>query len=155
MQTAPRPQDAYIQSQVCLPVTMCLEQREMNEGTDSTQRCLQPLKILFDQLGRPWTVQLLLLLGNSGNTRYHAIREKLKEGEGKAISDATLSKRLSSLTDLGLIERHVIAETPPQVEYALSNAGTETHRHICTMMKWAQQRCHSGSLMPGTSSECS
>ncbi len=127
----------------------------MKEQPESTRSCLEPLKMLFEQLGRPWTVQLLILLGEGGNIRYHEIREGLRKAEGREISDATLSKRLSSLTDLGLVQRHVIAETPPQVEYALSEAGMETYRHICVMTEWAQHRCHSGSLMPRSSDECS
>ncbi len=118
----------------------------MHVHSESEESCLAPLKALFYQLGRPWTVSIVLILGQNQKLRYHEIREAVNDAEKREISDATLSKRLSDLTNLGLVKREVITDTPPQVEYSLTKAGMETYRHLQAMTAWAQEVCHAGHL---------
>ncbi|MBS3795789.1 MAG: helix-turn-helix transcriptional regulator [Candidatus Thorarchaeota archaeon] len=113
---------------------------------------MKPIKALFNQLGRSWTVSIMLQLGEEKELRYHEIREHVNASEEGNISDATLSKRLSDLTKLGLIKRKVITETPPQVTYSLTAAGEDTYNHIQTMTVWAQEMCHSGDSLDLSSS---
>jgi DNA-binding HxlR family transcriptional regulator len=124
----------------------------VHSGPESS--CLEPLKTLFYQLGRRWTLSIILHLGRGQKSRYHEIRDGVNDAEEGEISDATLSKRLSDLTHLGLVNREVVADTPPQVEYALTEAGLETYRHLQVMTTWAQKVCHSGRLKKESIANC-
>lgn len=119
----------------------------MESQLEFDNMCLEPLKAVFSQLGRTWTVPIVVVLGRSETKpRYHEISEKVHNLTGKDISDTMLSKRLSDLSEIGLVKRTVLDESPPQVQYELTEAGTDTFRHVVKMMKWAEHACHKGEL---------
>ncbi|MGV9169815.1 MAG: winged helix-turn-helix transcriptional regulator [Promethearchaeia archaeon] len=113
--------------------------------------CLESLKAVFSQPGRTWTVPIMVVLGRSDSKpRYHEIGEKVSSFTGRDISDTMLSKRLSDLTEIGLVKRIVLAESPPQVQYELTEAGTDTFRYVVKMMKGAEDASHEGDLKTET-----
>jgi DNA-binding HxlR family transcriptional regulator len=123
----------------------------MESQLKSDNMCLKPLKAVFSQLGRTWTVPIVIVLGCSEyNPRYHEINEKVCNLTGKEISDTMLSKRLSDLSEIGIVKRVVLAKSPPQVQYHLTEAGKETFNHIVRMKEWARDACHTGNLNPKT-----
>ena len=64
-----------------------------------------------------WTILLVRDLAE-GCTRFCELERSLS-----GISPRTLSLRLRSLEDEGIVERHTYAEVPPRVEYALTEKG--------------------------------
>jgi DNA-binding HxlR family transcriptional regulator len=64
-----------------------------------------------------WTILLVRDLAE-GRSRFCELERSLT-----GISPRTLSLRLRSLEDGGIIERHTYAEVPPRVEYALTEKG--------------------------------
>ena len=52
---------------------------------------------------------------------------------------ATLSQRLKLLEDEGLIDRRMISEVPPWVEYSLTEKGADLRRAIGPIDLWADR----------------
>lgn len=82
-------------------------------------------------LGRRWTAVIIYMLLQ----KPHRFNELLTAVHG--ISDRLLTERLRELEESGLVERHVIPDSPVRVEYALSEAGRATHPIIAETYRWA------------------
>lgn len=78
--------------------------------------------------------------------RYSEIREQLIASSGREVSDSTLSKKLSELTELNVLSRQSFAEVPPRVEYTLSDAGLALFMKLNNLGAWAREECHGGGL---------
>jgi DNA-binding HxlR family transcriptional regulator len=64
-----------------------------------------------------WTLLLVRDLAE-GRSRFSELERSLA-----GISPRTLSLRLRALEEAGIVERHMYAEVPPRVEYALTDKG--------------------------------
>jgi DNA-binding HxlR family transcriptional regulator len=84
-------------------------------------------------LGQKWVLRIVRELGATPR-RFCELQDAL----GGANS-ATLSQRLKLLEDEGLVDRHVIASTPPWVEYSLTRKGTELDLAIGGIDAWAER----------------
>jgi len=116
--------------------------RRNNKGV-----CLAPLLSVVRLLGRIWTIPLILVLGESGSSmRYTEIRKQLIALSDRGVADSTLSKKLSELTELGILSRKSFAEVPPRVEYSLSDAGLALFMKLNDLGAWTREECHSGGL---------
>jgi DNA-binding HxlR family transcriptional regulator len=71
-------------------------------------------------MGRRYALGLLSLVANRGVIRFNELRSRLGE-----VSTSTLSARLADLERAGLIARTVYPDTPPRVEYSLTERGRE------------------------------
>ena len=87
--------------------------------------CLCPATPLARVMGRRYALGLLSLVANSDTVRFNELRSRLG-----SVSSSTLSARLSDLEEAGLIERTVHPDTPPRVEYSL----TERGRALCGVL---------------------
>lgn len=76
-------------------------------------------------MGRRYALGLLSLVANSGTIRFNELQSRLG-----AISSSTLAARLADLEQAGLIARTVHPDTPPRVEYSLSERG----RELCAVL---------------------
>jgi len=63
---------------------------------------------------------------------------ELQDALGGANS-ATLSQRLKLLEDEGLVDRRLVSETPPWVEYSLTDKGADLRRAINGIDRWADR----------------
>ena len=86
----------------------------------SSGDCLCPATPLAKVMGRRYALGLLSIVANSGTIRFNELRNRLG-----AVSSSTLAARLSDLENAGLIRRTVHPDTPPRVEYALTERGRE------------------------------
>ena len=87
--------------------------------------CLCPATPLAKVMGRRYALGLLSLVANSSVIRFNELRGRLG-----AVSSSTLAARLSDLEEAGLIARTVTPDTPPRVEYSL----TERGRELCVVL---------------------
>lgn len=71
---------------------------------------------LLELLTRPWTLQILWYLENSGPLRFGALK---KQVEG--ISARVLTERLRLLEESGFIFRHYEQTIPPKVTYGITD----------------------------------
>jgi DNA-binding HxlR family transcriptional regulator len=87
----------------------------------------------LDVLGQKWVMRIVSSLGNR-TQRFCELQDAL----GGANS-ATLSQRLKMLEDEGLIDRTIVSEVPPWVEYSLTDKGADLRRAIAKIDRWADR----------------
>ena len=98
-------------------------------------------------LGRQWTIPLILFLGKQAEgIRYSEIRNNLCEESSNVIGDSSLSRKLTELTNLGIIDRKSYDEVPPRVEYGLTNIGMSLFHALEQLAEWTREQCHNGTL---------
>jgi DNA-binding HxlR family transcriptional regulator len=95
---------------------MALKRRKSKVGAPPPQ-C--PLTECMKLLGGAWTPYIVWHL-SGGPRRFSELRADIPR-----ISAKVLSTRLRALDEKGVVERTVVATTPPSVEYALSDLGQE------------------------------
>ena len=84
-------------------------------------------------LGQKWVLRIVRELGMR-TQRFCELQDAL----GGANS-ATLSQRLKLLEDEGLIDRTLVSETPPWVEYSLTSKGSDLRSAIAGIDRWADR----------------
>jgi len=103
------------------------------EGTEHV--CLCPLKGIIDIISKKWALLIINALGNSGKLRFNGLMEKLA-----GVSPKTLSDTLKILKKEKLINKETFKETPPRVEYTLTEDGKELRKAIIPLLEWATNR---------------
>jgi len=84
-------------------------------------------------LGQKWVLRIIRSLGEQ-TQRFCELQDSL----GGANS-ATLSQRLKLLEDEGLIDRRMVSEVPPWVEYSLTDKGADLRAAIIGIDRWAER----------------
>ncbi len=84
-------------------------------------------------LGQKWVMRIVRVLGER-TQRFCELQDAL----GGANS-ATLSQRLKLLEDEGLVDRTMVSEVPPWVEYSLTTKGSDLRRAIHGIDRWADR----------------
>lgn len=95
---------------------------------------LEGANALIEFLARRHSLDVLWLLHEESPLRFRAIKRALR------ASPVTLSARLDVLERAALIERHDFMETPPRVEYRLTEQGAAIVRVIMPLVGWAAER---------------
>lgn len=113
-----------------------------------------PSRGLVDRIGDRWTILVIGALA-TGPLRYGGIAEQVS-----GISPRMLSQTLKGLERDGLITREAHAETPPRVEYALTERGATLRPVLLAVEDWARahmaevlasrERFDSAARTPGT-----
>jgi DNA-binding HxlR family transcriptional regulator len=92
---------------------------------------------LFQQslelVGKRWSSAILLAIAN-GETRFSEIIASVP-----GLSDRLLSVRVKELEHAGLIERQVIASTPVQVRYGLTDRGTDLMASLQPLVEYGHR----------------
>jgi len=83
-------------------------------------------------LERRWAL-LIIVAVSSGEVRFNAFLDSVP-----GISPRMLSERLRDLERAGLIERRVLPQSPPAVEYRLTARGRELEPLIAALRAYAQ-----------------
>ena len=82
----------------------------------SYEGMLCPIARTLERVGEWWSI-LILRDAMTGITRFEDFQKHL------GISPNMLSRRLSGLVDTGFLERHLYSESPPRMEYRLTERG--------------------------------
>lgn len=93
-------------------------------------RC--PLEYGLDLFGGKWKSRILCVLSSGKKLRYSALRNAICN-----ISDAVLSATLKELMASGLVSRRPFEETPPHVEYELTDKGRSVIPILQGICAWA------------------
>ena len=110
----------------------------MNVSKANETNTISPLGEMVSHLGRPCTVPLIFALGErSYSTNIRELRKSI-DLSGKRISQAALSKCLSGLTEIGLVEATVHADSPPNAEYHLTSKGKQLYGHLVQLRHLAE-----------------
>ena len=91
-----------------------------------------PMRATLALLGQKWVPRIV----------YELMRGKRRFNELACVvggcNSRTLRDRLVGLEELGVIERHVIAVTPPWVEYELTEKGQKLGEVLRRLEEWAR-----------------
>ena len=90
-----------------------------------------PVACALDRIGEKWTLLILRDLMLHPSRRFQDFIESLK-----GCAPNTLSARLSSLEQLGLVERRQYEQHPPRMEYVLTEAGRELRPVLKALRAW-------------------
>src|SRR3954470_22694159 len=86
----------------------------------------------IELVGKRWTGAIVAVL-LEGPARFSEIRDCVPD-----LSDRLLSERLKELEAEGIVERHVLDETPVRVEYALTEKGQALEPAVLALKRWAR-----------------
>jgi DNA-binding HxlR family transcriptional regulator len=100
-----------------------------------TTRAGCPIADLFAMLGQPHMLDLLsALLASSGRPlRFTEIQNRL------GLSPKTLTHRLKTLGEAGIVARRAYSEIPPRVEYEITAKGREFSQVFQILGDWARR----------------
>jgi DNA-binding HxlR family transcriptional regulator len=93
--------------------------------------CCSQYHRAVELIGKRWTGAILFVLMD-GPLRFSEVKQLVPE-----LSDRLLSERMKELEAEGLVERHVIDETPVRVEYGLTEKGRALQPVVRTLKRWA------------------
>jgi DNA-binding HxlR family transcriptional regulator len=111
----------------------------MNVSKANETNTISPLGEMFSHLGRPCTVPLIFALGErSYSTNVQELRKSIDLG-GKRVSEATVTKCLSGLTEIGLVVGSVHATSPPKEEFQLTSKGQQLYKHLLQLRHLAEK----------------
>jgi DNA-binding HxlR family transcriptional regulator len=68
-----------------------------------------------------------------GPTRFSEFKQLVPD-----LSDRLLSERMKELEAEGIVERHVIDDTPVRVEYVLTDKGRALEPAVLALKRWAR-----------------
>lgn len=91
-------------------------------------------------LGDAWSM-LILRDAHFGLTRFDQFRKSL------GIAPTMLTKRLTTLTEEGLLEKRLYSERPPREEYLLTDAGRDFLPVLIMIGAWGNQYRGNGKLV--------
>lgn len=102
---------------------------------EEVAECLCPIRGIIEVVSKKWSICIVSLLDGMNPIRYNEIKSRLTEISPKALSDT-----LKVLEKERLIERRVYPETPPRVEYLLTNDGKALKMALMPLVRWVQQK---------------
>ncbi len=88
----------------------------------------------WNELTRTWTFPTIHALGLQEPARFNELKRRID-----GISSTSLAERLTQLEKLGVIQRKVIPDTPPRVEYSLTIKGHELYAILEDLEKWSKR----------------
>ena len=86
-----------------------------------------------EHVGKRWSSGVLLAIAR-GATRFSEIIAAVP-----GLSDRLLAQRLKELEASGLVRREVIATTPVQIRYALTEAGLDLMQSLQPLAAWTHR----------------
>jgi DNA-binding HxlR family transcriptional regulator len=101
-------------------------------GNDSDAGC--PVEATLAVIGGKWKAVLIFHMMHGGTHRFAELRRKTH-----GISEQVLSRQLRELEADGIVFREAFAETPPRVEYSLTNYGTSLKPVTEAMCQWGKR----------------
>jgi DNA-binding HxlR family transcriptional regulator len=105
---------------------------DLNTST-SLDNTICPVARTADIVSGKWTLLIIRDL-SSGVKRFNQLERSLH-----GISPKTLSERLRSLEEEGIISRQTFAEVPPRVEYSLTEKGHDLVDLIESMRSYGKR----------------
>ena len=93
-----------------------------------------PIARTLDIIGDRWSILILRDLVLDGPRKFGDLQESLS-----GISPNTLSSRLKTLEEHGIVERRFYDQHPPRAEYVVTARGRELRPILKTLRDWGEQ----------------
>lgn len=91
-----------------------------------------PVKKTATLIGSRWSFLILKELYLNNQVRFNELSHALKP-----ITSRSLSLKLKELLEHGIIEKNVVSDSPPNVEYILTEKGKEFSLLLIEIAKWS------------------
>lgn len=104
----------------------------MSKKIDNIEPC--PISRAIGEIGDRWSVLILRDLLLRGPHRFQDLKQSLGN-----IGQTTLSARLKTLEEKGLIERAFYSEHPPRAEYLLTKKGKSLGPIFKSLADWGRK----------------
>ena len=95
------------------------------------ESCCSAYHQAVELIGKRWTGAILFVLMD-GPTRFSEFKRLVPD-----LSDRLLSERMKELEAEGIVERHVIDDTPVRVEDTLTEKGEALEPAVRALKRWA------------------
>ena len=122
-----------------------MKKKKTTKIIKKTEQC--PISKVISLIGHKWKIFIIRDL-LEGARRFN----ELKKATG--ASQKSLTKHLRELEDKGIVERKAYKETPPRVEYALTDIGYSLAPVLESMAQWGTdyiEYCRLKSKISGSS----
>jgi DNA-binding HxlR family transcriptional regulator len=96
-----------------------------------------PIARTLEVIGERWTFLILRDLVLDGPRKFQDLERSLT-----GISPNTLSARLKTLEENGIVERRFYADHPPRAEYVITTKGRELRPILKTLKDWGERHTH-------------
>ena len=96
------------------------------------ETCCSSYHQAVELVGKRWTGAILFVLMD-GPLRFSEVKVLVPD-----LSDRLLSERMKELEAEGIVERHVIDDTPVRVEYSLTTKGRALEPAVRSLKVWAR-----------------
>ena len=107
----------------------------MSKSVQINQEVLDSCKVIhssWNELTKVWTLPVIHALGLQEPARFNELKRRIE-----GISATSLAERLGELEKQGVVSRKVFPESPPRVEYALTEKGQELKMILKGLGDWA------------------
>ncbi len=109
----------------------------MSTSTQLDQQVLDSCKLIhstWNELLRTWTLPIIHALSLQEPARFNELKRRIEK-----ISATSLAERLFELERQGIVTRKVYPETPPRVEYSLTEKGKELAAILKQLADWVEK----------------
>ncbi len=109
----------------------------MSKSTQLNQEVIDGCKSIhaaWNELTKTWTLPIIHALGLQEPARFNELKRRIN-----GISATSLAERLNELDRQGVVQRKVIPDTPPRVEYSLTKKGIELKGILGDLAEWAKR----------------
>lgn len=109
----------------------------MSNLQELDQETINECKVIHSQwneITKIWTLPLIHALGLAQPARFNELKRRIE-----GISATSLSERLTELEKIGIIQRKVIPDSPPRVEYSLTPKGEDLHGLLEEFADWVRR----------------
>ena len=110
---------------------------ELSKSSQLNQEVIdgcKPIHAAWNALTKAWTLPIIHALGLQEPARFNELKRRIN-----GISATSLAERLNELDRQGVVQRKVIPETPPRVEYSLTKKGIELKGILGDLADWAKR----------------
>jgi DNA-binding HxlR family transcriptional regulator len=88
----------------------------------------------WNEITRRWTLPSIHALGLKEPAKFNELKRRIN-----GISATSLAERLSQLEKFGVVQRKVIPEAHPRIEYSLTVKGHEVYKILCDLATWSER----------------
>lgn len=93
-----------------------------------------PVARTLDIIGERWTILILRDLFLFGPRRFQDLQNSLS-----GVAPNTISARIKTLMDAGVIERELYSEHPPRAVYSLTQRGLDLKPALLALRDWGEK----------------
>jgi DNA-binding HxlR family transcriptional regulator len=109
----------------------------LSQTQQITKEVLDDCKVVhatWNQLTKVWTLPVIHSLGLKQPARFNELKRRID-----GISATSLTERLTELDREGVVMRKVYPDSPPRVEYTLTEKGEELREILGKFADWAKE----------------